>query len=629
MPKELLNLTINEFVDTLVDWAKKGGNYLFHEQFAKEKVIKREGKQGEYKYDKDGQLLLYYALTPLILASDYCESKESLLAYANAKSLGKDVLKASLHKGLLKDFSDHLLRKGCCMESKEKTNSFEKFKYFFEIEVYDYTDHFNDHARIREHIIKALDSHSETRPHGNIPLSDAIKIISNHAISDEQLTKKHSDNETKILVEKVIPKKVINKLLEKNDKSDVCMRDVYESLTNYLFEGAKDEMVGPNSDKNYEAYETAIENAIKGGSKQIILTGAPGTGKTRMAKEIANKLGAKIPNADGNYMFVQFHPSYDYTDFVEGLRPVAVKKSTSAEDNKSTSTEDNKSTSTIEFQRVDGIFKRFCRMVAKENNRKDIYFFLIDEINRADLSKVFGELMYCLESDKRGPENRVQTPYQNLPTYFPDKPHKTDDEFKDGFYIPENVYIIGTMNDIDRSVESMDFALRRRFLWMEIEVTQPLLKGAFKSKDFWYKSDKDTDGDDAKGEREKKAKALTDKAPELAERVMKMNELMTKSPYKDFGLNKQYYISQGQFANLPVNVIDKCDESDPLNALVDFVWNWRIKPLLKEYVRGEEEEKVDKFLDACEKALKESKVTANSAAPQAQDTANADSTTQQ
>ena len=167
-------------------------------------------------------------------------------------------------------------------------------------------------------------------------------------------------------------------------------------------------------------------------NRNLILTGAPGTGKTYLAKQIASEIG--------KYKFVQFHPSYDYTDFVEGLRPK----------------NDN---GNIGFERKDGVFKEFCKEAL--NNQSSNFVFIIDEINRGEISKIFGELFFSVDSGYRGEKGKVQTQYANL--------IEDGDEFKDGFYIPENVYIIGTMNDIDRSVESMDFAMRRRFAWKEIK----------------------------------------------------------------------------------------------------------------------------------------------------------------
>jgi len=266
-------------------------------------------------------------------------------------------------------------------------------------------------------------------------------------------------------------------------------------------------------------------------NKNLILTGAPGTGKTFLAKRIAKQMNAEME-------FVQFHPSYDYTDFVEGLRPF------------------KKEGSEFGFQLKDGIFKAFCKKAIEkksadnfdelyaeftdglsENNElfetpthkkkfrveingnkscvaipetevgtrmsitkemiknyiqsgeirdwkpytipiaerfqsryeikteaiiqeKKPFVIIIDEINRAEISKVFGELFFSIDPGYRGTNGRVKTQYSNL--------QEDGDLFKDGFYVPENVYIIGTMNDIDRSVESFDFAMRRRFAWQAI-----------------------------------------------------------------------------------------------------------------------------------------------------------------
>lgn len=306
---------------------------------------------------------------------------------------------------------------------------------------------------------------------------------------------------------------------------------------------------------------------IENGVKQIILTGAPGTGKTYAAKQIAQCMGEE-------YQLVQFHPSYDYTDFVEGLRPVQLEEHQNGS-----------------FVRLDGTFKAFCREVAQKEEAGKRYFFLIDEINRANLSQVLGELMYCLEADKRGKDNRVQTQYRNLETYLPGKGWLAGEEdiFHDGFYIPKNVIIIGTMNDIDRSVESFDFALRRRFEWKEIRVTQELLLSAFEGGGF--------DG------------VLCDEAEAAVARIMGLNDVLASLPEADrrgehsglgekMGLNRQYYISQGQFANLPR---DKA-EGD-LEELMKYVWKYRVEPLLREYVRGEDETDVEELIGACGEAL--------------------------
>lgn len=178
----------------------------------------------------------------------------------------------------------------------------------------------------------------------------------------------------------------------------------------------------------------------------LILTGAPGTGKTYRAQKIAEAMDATFDN--GRLGFVQFHPSYDYTDFVEGLRPVKDDKGN------------------IGFERKDGIFLDFCRRALADPEHE--YVFVIDEINRGELSKILGELFFAIDPGYRGKCGSVQTQYSNLWPEFAKSHHKDDFDKTGRFYIPKNVYIIGTMNDIDRSVEAMDFAMRRRFTFKEI-----------------------------------------------------------------------------------------------------------------------------------------------------------------
>lgn len=370
----------------------------------------------------------------------------------------------------------------------------------------------------------------------------------------------------------------------------------------------------------------------------LVLTGAPGTGKTYMAQRIAKGMGC----AEDEICFVQFHPSYDYTDFVEGLRPI------------------ENSDGQIGFERRDGVFKDFCKRAVKnlidskksvesltnelsweeklqqfieiaiENNTifnlsvgseftideirqriiiihneqnektkqiavnadeiiellandvqldnvKDIrdYFkrkfptqadsyafvivkairkmktptpdapankverkpfvFIIDEINRGEVSKIFGELFYAIDPGYRGNNDvRVKTQYQNL---VPDT-----DVFAEGFYVPENVYILATMNDIDRSVESMDFAMRRRFTWKEVLPA---------------------DTDDMLD--------VLDCADEAKATMNRLNEVISTTD----GLGSAYQVGPSYFLKLRDNGND-----------FDKLWHMNIEPLLKEYLRG-------------------------------------------
>lgn len=303
--------------------------------------------------------------------------------------------------------------------------------------------------------------------------------------------------------------------------------------------------------------------------KNIIFTGAPGTGKTYSVEKFVNKQNYKQSGLIYHplkkfFKFVQFHGSYDYTDFVEGLRPIERGEQ-------------------MVFVRMDGTFKALCREAAeagKENGEEaPIYYFVIDEINRAELSKVFGELMYCFE--KRGSEHKVQTQYHNLPTYIEkegviEKLSKDDDIFKDGFYVPENVVIIGTMNDIDRNVETFDFALRRRFDWIPI-----------KANDFMETSLRSMLGDETISK-------------DLAQRAINMNKVISGESGKRFGLNEDYHIGPAYFKDY--------DKAKSMDENLDDIWKHNIEPILREYLRGKNG--VDKFINDCHKALMTIKDTA-------------------
>lgn len=281
-------------------------------------------------------------------------------------------------------------------------------------------------------------------------------------------------------------------------------------------------------------------------SKNLIFRGAPGTGKSYLAKKIAADIISNgkvdkyedLPEEQKKQVeFVQFHPSYDYSDFVEGLRPKL------------------NDDVTMGFELRDGIFKEFVARARKnyedskkpqetveddgstsdektEPKRKDPkkFVFIIDEINRGEISKIFGELFFAIDPSYRGEKGSISTQYSNLHSDPSDK-----------FYIPENVYIIGTMNDIDRSVDSFDFAMRRRFRFVEL------------------KANEQTD----------MLTSLGDKATEAKARMIALNNAIAATE----DLNENYQIGPAYFLKLE-------------DIGFDQLWTDHLQPLLQDYVQG-------------------------------------------
>ncbi len=247
-----------------------------------------------------------------------------------------------------------------------------------------------------------------------------------------------------------------------------------------------------------ESYETLV--ALIKTKKNVILQGAPGVGKTFAAKRLAySMMGVKDPN---RVMMIQFHQSYSYEDFIMGFRP-----------------------SEAGFELKRGAFYNFCKEA--EIDSENDYFFIIDEINRGNLSKIFGELFMLIESDKRGVE--LQLLY-------------SDEKFS----VPSNVYIIGMMNTADRSLAMLDYALRRRFAFYEMKP-----------------------GFDTDGFREYRMGLANDKFDRLINCVENLNSAIAV----DESLGEGFCIGHSYFCNLK----EATDQA--LSSIVEF----ELIPLLKEY----------------------------------------------
>ena len=252
------------------------------------------------------------------------------------------------------------------------------------------------------------------------------------------------------------------------------------------------------NEADYDDLRYLLENKLN-----LIVRGPPGVGKTFLSKKLAYSIiGEK--NTE-QVMMIQFHQSYSYEDFFMGYKPVQNG-----------------------FELKNGPFYEFCEKAYEKKEKK--YFFIIDEINRGNLSKIFGELFMLIENDKRGDDNQIQLLYSDK-----------------AFSIPKNVYIIGLMNTSDKSLARIDYALRRRFAFFD-------LKPAFDSENFI----------------DYKENLSSEKFNNLIDCIVELN----KEIEEDESLGEGFGIGHSFLCNLSKNNVDK---------ILNYIVNYELIPLLKEY----------------------------------------------
>ncbi|HEB9349801.1 TPA: AAA family ATPase [Campylobacter coli] len=319
--------------------------------------------------------------------------------------------------------------------------------------------------------------------------------------------------------------------LAKNDGSKDIKQSVYYKLYQAAYDFANLCGKADIKSNDLEGFKELLKT-----HKNIIFHGIPGTGKTYT---IVNNIKNIIKN-ENQMLITQFHPSFSYEDFIEGIKPTGIENGQ------------------LKLELKNGIFREFCNK-AKEEEKEFLgelekgnfnealsdygYFFIADEINRAELSRVFGELLYALEY--RGEKGKIKTQYASM---------RGDEDF----YVPENVFFLGTMNDLDKSIDSFDLALRRRFIWQEMTCDYDVIKNEIYAKNI--------------EEYAQACKKLNDKIKDIGEKYQLGHSYFLKIEFKD----------------------DEIKNND-----MKKLFSNRFEALLKEYLRSEYSEKdIQKHLDA-------------------------------
>jgi hypothetical protein len=319
----------------------------------------------------------------------------------------------------------------------------------------------------------------------NYPALRHCEVLQNNQGTLFQLTEEEFD-----VIQEIIDNKNIVTEKEKEKLPEI-----------YNFESDADKPFLPAAE-----FKTII--ALLKRKKNIILQGPPGVGKTFLARKLAYEMMGQ--RNDRNIEMVQFHQSFSYEDFIQGLRP-------------------NRHGG---FEVKNGVFYSFCQKAHAHPDRQ--FFFIIDEINRGNLSKIFGELMMLIEPDKRDSRYALKLTY-------------TEDE-ADRFFIPGNLFIIGTMNTADRSLAIVDYALRRRFAFITLS---PLYNDAFQ-------------------------KFMTRKriSLELLDHILKAVDRVNHKILSDVNLGAGFLLGHSYFCSYQANTDDKTWYNE--------VIRFEIKPLLQE-----------------------------------------------
>ncbi|XZH50984.1 AAA family ATPase [Clostridium perfringens] len=374
----------------------------------------------------------------------------------------------------------YALEKACneINDLKIKTNN------FFEVTS------LNEFEKMKKIVESSTDFQKANNKYGNGQLSADMNKYKKFLKIREKYDLKNIENKTKEQVGATLSKDITKECAELYTKSDF-LSEVFIS------------------NKEYETMKGLLKR-----KKNLILQGAPGVGKTFAAKRLAYSIMGE--KDESRVKMVQFHQSYSYEDFVMGYRP-----------------------SENGFELKEGPFYEFCIKAANEPE-KDFYF-IIDEINRGNMSKIFGELLMLIESDKRG-ESLTLT-YSN-----------------EEFYVPNNLYIIGMMNTADRSLAIIDYALRRRFCFVE-------LNPAFGTDLF-------------------KEKLISQGASnELVSKIISRVGSLNKDIENDRTLGKGFRIGHSYFCNYEEN-----------DSWYEEIIKYEIDPLLREYW-FDEEEKAESYID--------------------------------